>query len=73
MILNIRVIPKSSRNSVEQQGNCLKVHLTKPAYDGLANRQLIELLAEHLKVKKYRVSIIKGEKSRDKTIKINGY
>lgn len=71
MILNVRVIPRSSRLRVEQEGNSLKVHLTKPAYDGMANRQLIELLAEYLKVKKYRITIIRGDKSKEKTVRID--
>jgi len=71
VILNIRVTPKASRNLVRQAGNCLKVYLTKTPHDGLANKQLIELLAGYLKVKKYQIKIIKGEKSRNKVIEIN--
>ena len=71
MILNIKVIPKSSKSLVKKENDTLKVYLTKPAQDGLANRQLIELLAKHLGVKKYQVSIISGEKSKNKTIRID--
>jgi len=71
MILNIRVSPKASRNLVKEEEGFLKVYLTKPNQEGLANKQLIELLAEYLKVKKYRVKIIKGEKSRSKTVQID--
>jgi uncharacterized protein (TIGR00251 family) len=72
VILNIRVNPKASRNLVKKENNTLKVYLTKPAQDGLANQQLIELLSEYFKVKKYQIKIIKGEKSRDKVLEING-
>jgi len=71
MILNVRVTPKSSRNSVKKENDILKVCLTKPAQDGLANSQLIELLSEYLRVSKSQVKIIKGEKSRNKLIEIN--
>ncbi len=71
MILNVRVIPKASRNLAQEQKGSLKVYLTKPAQDNLANTQLIELLSKHLKVKKYQLKIIKGEKSRDKLVEIN--
>ena len=70
MIFNVRVIPKSSRNLVEKEMRGFKVHLTKPAYDGLANGQLLGLLAEYLKIKKYQIKIIRGEKSRDKYVEI---
>lgn len=70
MVLNIRVIPKASRNLVKKEGPGLKVYLTKPAQDGLANAQLVDLLAEYLGVKKYRIKIIKGQKSRDKLVEV---
>ena len=72
MILNIRVTPKASRNLVKPGKDCLKVYLTKPAQDGLANSQLIALLAEYLNLKKYQIKIIKGEKSREKIVEIDG-
>jgi uncharacterized protein (TIGR00251 family) len=71
VILNIRVTPKASRNLIKKENDCLKVYLTKPAQDGLANMQLIDLLARHLNIKKYQIKIIKGEKSRNKIVKID--
>ena len=71
MILNIRVIPKASRNLVKKEKGLLKAYLTKPAQDDLANMQLIEILADYLKIKKYQVKIIKGEKSRNKLVEID--
>jgi uncharacterized protein (TIGR00251 family) len=68
VILEIRVIPKSSKAIIKKEDGFLKAYLTKPAQDGLANKQLIELLAEYLKVKKYQVRIVKGEKSRVKIV-----
>lgn len=71
MIFNVRVIPKASRNLVKEESDHLKVYLTKPARDGLANTQLISLLAEHFKVRKYQVTILKGENSRSKLVQIS--
>ena len=71
MILNIRVIPKSSRSLVKKENDRIKVYLTQPAQDSLANNQLIKVLAKYLGIKKYQISIIKGEKSRDKLVKID--
>jgi len=70
VILRIRVSPKASRNLIKEEEGYLKVYLTKPAQDSQANNQLIELLAQHLKVKKYRIKIIQGLKSRDKVVEI---
>lgn len=71
MILNIHVIPKASRNLIKKEKDSLKAYLTKPQEKGLANKQLIELLAAHLKVKKYQIKIIKGEKSQNKVVEID--
>ena len=70
MILNVKVIPRASRNLVKEEPDALKVYLTKPAEGGLANKQLIEVLAEHLKVKKYQLKIIKGDTSHHKLIEV---
>lgn len=71
MILNIRVIPKSSRSCIKKENDTLKAYLTKPAQDGLANKQLIDLLSEYLRVKKYQIRIIQGEKSRNKVVQLD--
>lgn len=71
MILNIRVIPKSARTLIKKENSYLKVYLTEPACDGQANKQLIQVLADHFCVRKYQVRIIKGEKSRHKAIEID--
>ncbi len=71
MVFNVRVCPRSSRSYVEQEGENLKVHLTKPACEGLANNQLVDLLSKHFKIKKYQIRIKSGEKSRNKLVEID--
>ena len=68
--INIRVVPKASRVLVKEENGMLKVYLTRPAQDGLANEQLIEVLADYLKVKKYQLTLVGGGHSRSKTIEI---
>jgi uncharacterized protein len=72
MIYSIRVNPRASRNRIEQSGNTLRVYLTKPAAEGLANAQLIDLLSAYFKIKKYQISIKSGAKSRNKLVEIDG-
>lgn len=71
MIFDVRVNPGASRNHVERKGNKLKVYLTKPACEGMANKQLIDLLSAHLKIKKYQIRIKAGARSRDKLVEID--
>ena len=72
MRIAVKVIPRSSKNSIEwEQGN-LKVRLTAPPVDGLANEALIALLAERLALPKRAIAIVRGTTSRQKTVEIEG-
>ena len=48
----------------------LKIYLTAVPVDGKANKELIKLLSEKLGVSKSKISIIKGEKSKEKVIEV---
>lgn len=49
----------------------LRVYLTAVPVDGKANKELIRLLSDVLNVSRSRISIIKGEKNKDKIIKVD--
>lgn len=66
MKLTIKVIPKAKKNEIKGE----KVYLKAPPVEGKANEALIAFLAEHFGVKKKQITIIKGEKSRNKVIGI---
>jgi uncharacterized protein (TIGR00251 family) len=69
----VRVIPRSSKNEVEGvTGNALKVRVTAPPVEGAANKALIELLAERLKIRKSQIEIVAGQTSQHKMISIVG-
>ena len=68
--ITIRVTPNAGKNSFEKEEERLKVKVTSPATDGKANKAVINLLATYFGVRKSAVSIIKGEKGRDKIIEI---
>ena len=70
MIVNIRVVPRAKQNKVVEEAGRLKVYLTAPPVDGKANDLLIEVLAEHLGVKKRQLHLVKGEKGRDKMVEV---
>ena len=71
--LTVRVQPKASRNAcnVDESGR-VRIALTAPPVDGAANEALIEFVADRLDVAKRCVRLVSGEKSRDKTIAIDG-
>jgi uncharacterized protein YggU (UPF0235/DUF167 family) len=56
---------------VQETEGGYKVYCTKVAAEGRANAQVIELLAEYLKIKKYRLSIVRGAAGRTKIVEID--
>lgn len=71
--LLIRVIPRARRNEVggERDGR-LVVRTTAAPVDGQANESVVRLVAEHLGVPRRRVRVVAGERSRDKTVRVQG-
>ncbi|MBF0478656.1 MAG: YggU family protein [Candidatus Omnitrophica bacterium] len=71
MIINIKVTPGAKKNLLKDENGQLKLHLTAPAVEGKANKAVIDFLADYYDVRKTNIEIIKGLKSRNKTININ--
>lgn len=74
MILEIRVVPKSSRNSVswyDKEKKILKLTLTAPPVDGKANGMALETLADFFGLKKRQLELVSGETARQKKISLD--
>ena len=54
------------------RGGAVLVRLHAAPVDGAANAELIEILADALSVPKRAVSIVSGERSRHKRVRIDG-
>ena len=73
MDLEIRVIPRAGRSGFAGlRDGALLVKLAAAPVDGAANAELIALLAKTLKVPKRDISLVSGERSRTKRIRIAG-
>ena len=72
MELDIRVQPRASRNAIEVDGERVTVRVTAAPEGGRANDAVVALLAKRLRVPKRGVLIVRGRKSRDKRIRIDG-
>jgi len=69
----VRVIPGASKNEVAGiQDGALKLKLTAPPVEGKANRACVEFLAGLLGVRRSALEITAGEKSRKKTVSVDG-
>jgi len=69
--IHVRITPNAGKNSIKEEEGKLKIKVSAPAVDGKANKAVIELLATYFKIRKSAISIVKGEKGRDKIIEIN--
>ncbi len=69
----VQVVPRASRNRLGPIfGDKLKVQLTAPPVDGAANEALVALVAKALGRARSDVTIVRGETSRRKTIRVAG-
>ena len=72
-LLNIRVIPRSPRTRVDgRRGDAILIRLNAPPVDGAANEALIAFLSDTLGVSRRDISLVAGEKSRDKRVRVDG-
>ena len=72
VIVKVVLQPRASRDEVvERQGDCLKIKVTAPPVNNLANIKLCELLAKRVRVGKKQVEVIGGHKGRVKQVKIS--
>ena len=73
MAISVRVIPRASKTAISgRRGDAIVVRLSAPPVEGAANEALIEFLAKSLRVPRRSVSIVSGEKSRDKRVAVDG-
>jgi uncharacterized protein (TIGR00251 family) len=73
LTIKIKVEPRSSKSGiVGPHGDALKVKLMSPPVEGKANKELIEVLARELKVKKKDIEIVAGQSSKNKVVRISG-
>ena len=72
VLLSLHVQPGAARTQVSgTHGDALKIRLAAPPVDGKANAELVRFLAEAFGVPLRQVTIVRGETSREKTVRID--
>lgn len=72
-VVSLHIQPRASNNEIiGEQNGALKVRLTSPPVEGAANKLCCEFIAKLCGVAKRDVSILSGDKSRHKRIRISG-
>lgn len=71
VVFNVRVIPRASKSELAGElDGALKLRIASPPVDGAANEELVRFLAKKFGVSRSDISIIGGERSKNKRIKI---
>ena len=67
------MIPRARQNKITTDADgTLRVHITAAPVDGAANDAVIRALAEHFRVPKSQIKIVRGETSRNKIVELPG-
>jgi uncharacterized protein (TIGR00251 family) len=71
--ITVRLQPRARRDEIVGVRNgVLVARVSAPALQGRANEALGRLIACHLGVRRSQVSIVRGERSRDKLVRVAG-
>jgi uncharacterized protein (TIGR00251 family) len=69
---SVRLQPRASKNEIAGLlGSSLRIRVTAPPVDGLANEALIELLSDSLGISRRSVCIVSGQSSRTKVVEVS--
>ncbi len=72
IVLALHVQPGAKRTGAAgEHGGALRIRLAAPPVDGKANAELVRFLAEAFGVPLRQVTIVRGETSRRKTVRID--
>jgi uncharacterized protein len=71
--IEVRLRPRGSKNElIGMRDGVLQAKVTAPPVDGRANRALCKLIAKRVGVAPSRVSVVRGVRSREKLIRVEG-
>jgi uncharacterized protein len=72
MRIAVRAHPGASRDRAEWEGGVLHVWVTARAVEGAANRALVKAVAAALGVRASAVTLVAGDRARDKVFEVAG-
>ena len=73
IVISVRVTPGAKRSEViDDSGERLRLRIAAPATEGRANAEVARFVASLFGVRRSAVSLVRGERSRDKTLRVVG-
>ena len=70
LLINLRIVPNSSKNCIILEDEFIKVKITAQPIENKANKALLEFLSNEFKIPKTSIEIVKGDTTKDKTLLI---
>ena len=71
-LLHVRLQPGAAKRDLSLEPGALKLKVTSPPHEDRANRDLIDYLSDLLGIAKGRISILRGQRSRNKVLVVSG-
>ncbi len=72
-LISFKVHPNAKRDAIgEIKNDQLHIYLTSPPVHGKANMALLKYISKRLNTAKSNISIVRGERSRNKAILVKG-
>lgn len=72
-VVRVRVQPGAKKPGVVgYEAGVLRLKVSEPPLEGRANEAVVEMMAQLLGVRRSKVSLIGGEGSREKTLRVEG-
>jgi uncharacterized protein (TIGR00251 family) len=72
-LLNVRLQPRAKRDEVVgERAGAVVIRVTAPPVDGKANAALCTFVAKILKISSSRVTVVRGQTSRYKVLRVEG-
>jgi uncharacterized protein len=73
-LLFVKLQPRASANEIGAPlGDELRIKITAPPVDAVANEALVKFFAEKMDCVRSRIELIRGQKSRHKTVMLHGF
>lgn len=73
VVIDVRVVPRAGRSGIAgTRDGAVLVRLAAAPVDGAANAELIEVVAKAFDVPRRQVSIVSGDRSRQKRVRVAG-
>ncbi|MCG3227025.1 MAG: YggU family protein [Candidatus Heimdallarchaeota archaeon] len=70
--ISVNIHPNSQKNKILITDYSIEIYIKEPPTKGKANQALIKFLSKRFEISSSSIKVIRGEKSKKKTVSISG-